>query len=814
MNISLSGIWKLMGNGHSIVGNVPGDVTNDFYLAGKIGDPYYDENYKSSVWITRASWTYERTFTVSLSELDEEAYLVFEGVDTFSEVYLNGILIGKTQNMHLAYRFPVKECLKDGENLLSVKLLSVYDALGEKPQTKYDSIFCENRILIRKAQCHFGWDWAPRFPGYGIYRDVRLVSCKKAALEEVALHTELNGWVNLKLLFGDYFTGKIRVTLYKDGVAVASQEKDISAKRYALNVKVSKPQLWWPNGYGEQNIYTYTVEQIFTDGGVYNKSGSFAFKTVEIDESITDEENRTFAVKVNGKRIFCRGSNWVPAECMTGTLTNEKYFALVKAAKDANFNMLRVWGGGIYESEYFYQCCDEMGIMVWQEFMFACSEIPEDNSDFMQNFTEEAVYQVKRLRSRPCLTVWCGMNEIRGAFDKKTEERYSVYTLHYLLRGITGQLSPDIPYLRTSPYAFADAENDTSEGDCHNNLSELCLFGESFMGFDDAEYDALSEWEELKRRIKNYEYYLPETKSNFGSECAVLGICNYESLVKYTPEQKISLDSAFFEERFLGNPYTYVMPTFFERQRRFAEGMYGTLTSVKDFVKKANMAHSDIMKSEIVYARVNGRSNGILNWMYNDIWPTGTWSVVDYYLSKKPAYYQMKRCFKPMLSEIIRIGNEYALCFANDSDTLAPFSVSVSVETREGEVLNSYAFLDEVEAGASLAVTLPFNGKQGDYLCARGEYAGKPFVTTYYLARYREEEYTPDYEVRITPVGSCAYDVCIHAKTFVQCVNIYAGENAWIEDNCFDIAAGESVTVRVLAEEEPVVVTFADEWNK
>lgn len=402
MLINLSGKWILKNDNFVLAGNVPGDVSDDFIQAGLIKDPYFHNDFEQSLWITHTDWCYERTFQVRLSDLDERTYLRFDGVDTFADVYLNGVEVGKTSNMHRMYRFPVDGLLKEGENLLSVRLHNIYDAMGQQDQEKYSSIFHANRIFVRKAQCHFGWDWAPQFPGYGIYRDVMLISEKKAVVESVAVETALSGDMTFRIAFGDKFQGKLDLLVCLDGQCVASKTLAVSAKKLLTNLHIDEPQLWWPNGYGAQPVYEYILRQHFADG-VAEHRGTFGFRKVDLDRSVVDGDHLQFVVRVNDRPIFCRGSNWVPAECMTGRLKDEKYFELVKSAADANFNMLRVWGGGIYEKDCFYEYCDRMGILVWQEFMFACSEIPEDNLEFIQEITREAEYQVKRLRNHPCL---------------------------------------------------------------------------------------------------------------------------------------------------------------------------------------------------------------------------------------------------------------------------------------------------------------------------------------------------------------------------------------------------------------------------
>ena len=813
MRINLSGKWVLKNDEFVLAGNVPGDVSDDFIRAGLIKDPYFHNDFEQSLWITRTDWCYERIFQVRLSDLDEYTYLRFDGVDTFSDVYLNGVKVGETANMHRMYRFPVDGLLKEGENLLSVRLHNIYDVMGRQDQEKYCSIFCANRIFVRKAQCHFGWDWAPQFPGYGIYRDVMLVSEKKAALESVAVEAALSGDMTFRIAFGDKYRGKLELLVCLDGECVASKRLDVSAKKLMTNLHIDEPQLWWPNGYGEQPVYEYILRQYFSDG-VMEHRGTFGFRKVELDRSVMDGDNLQFMVRVNGRPIFCRGSNWVPAECMTGRLKDEKYFELVKSAADANFNMLRIWGGGIYEKDCFYEYCDRMGILVWQEFMFACSEIPEDDLAFIQEITLEAEYQVKRLRNHPCLALWCGMNEIRGAFNNEEEEHYSVFTLHYLLRGITGQLSPWIPYIRTSPYAFADMENDVCEGDCHRNLSEPCLFGQGFSGFDEVVYEDAKAWEQLRERIKNYERFLADTKSNFSSECAVLGMCSYDSLRKFAPQEELHLQSDFFCKRFLGNPYTYIMPTFFERQKKIAEGMYGKLESLQDLVKKANVSQADILRSEIVYCRSNDRSWGFLNWMYNDIWPTGTWSVVDYYLDKKPAYYAMKRSFVPQMLALLRVGDDYFLCCVNDSQQTLERTVQVSTHRYDGTLLQQTSIVLTVAGGGRLMQKLPQCYGEGDYLLAVARAEGQPTLRdVYHLGRYREERLEPRYSVTVEPTEDGAL-VHIQAHSFVPCIKLYSGDGAVYDDNFFDMAAGEQRTVRITGcSRSPEVATFVDTWE-
>lgn len=818
MKLFLSGNWSVKNEQKQIVGVVPGDLTNDFYKAGIITNPYYDEDYKNAEWIVKSDWTYEKKFNVNLCDLSDNAFIVFEGIDTFSDIYLNGVYLGSTCNMHKGYSFEVKDKLKNGENTLTVNLKNVYDKLGKTEQDKYTCIFNANRLFIRKAQCHFGWDWAPKFPGYGIYREVTLVSESKTCISNVFVNANDKGQATFRIQFAKRFKGEIEVIIKKDGKEIVKEVKKVDCKKFLINLFVNNAMLWWPNGYGEQPLYEYVICQKTEDGKIESqKSGRFAFRSITLDQSPINKDNLNFAILVNGKRIFCRGSNWVPAECMTGTISEQRYNSLLLSAKNANINMLRVWGGGIYESNCFYDYCDQYGIMVWQEFMFACSEIPDDDANFVNEIIEEAVYQLQRLQNHPSIVIWSGMNEVRGSFNEHEEERYGINTLHYLLRGVVNNFSPQTPYIRCSPFAFADTENDISEGDCHNNLSERCLFSASFKGFEDYEYQEKEQKDALSSRLKNYERYVLGTENNFTSECAVLGFCNYESLVKFTPEQKNSLDSTFFEERFLGNPYTYVMPTFFERQKVIAEGLFGKPTSVKDLAKKANRAQAEIIKTEIIYARTNGRSNGFLNWMYNDVWPTGTWSVIDYYLSKKPAYYAIKRTFSPVMVEVCRIGDDYLLCVAVNNFNELLVNFEVQLKEYNGNVKGSKKISGVVSANKPFTAKIDLPVNDSGYYFASGSVGDKEYFAVCDLGRFSEKEFKVDFTTNVKKQKDNEYLVTISANTYLPCLKIWAGESAEIEDNYFDMGAGEQKTVKVLTNasaNEFVFTSFFDEWNK
>jgi len=811
----LSGEWKLYNKDNVVTACVPGDISDALLNAGIIDDPYYGDNSDKCMWIVQSDWTYEKEFVFDACEPSDEIYVCFDGVDTFAEVYLNGVMVGGTSNMHRLYEFDITDIIKRGKNLLQVKMLSVFGKFGKNSDKKYGSIFNDERVFIRKAQCHFGWDWAPKLPGYGIYRDVYIKCRKSGELSEISVNANNDGAVTFRLNFKECFDGEIEINIFHNGTKQTCITEKINCKRKLLNAFVKKPELWWPNGYGEQPLYEYSVIQK-KNGEIYSETfGEFAFRKVEIEQKCCDATHNSFAIKINGRKIFAKGSNWVPADCMTGRITDDKYKALITAAKDANYNILRVWGGGIYEKDCFYKLCDESGILIWQDFMFACSDIPDDDFEFVSEITKEAECQVKRLRNHPCIALFCGENEVSGAFTPDVDEKYSVFALHYLLRGICGDIAPDIPYIRSSPFAFADTDNDPCEGDGHNNLSEICLFSSSFKGFDVADYSAMDDEEALALKVKNYENFVEETKSNFSSECAVMGAVNYSSLIKFTPREEITLDSDFFKRRFLGNPYTYVMPDFFDRQKAIAKAAFGEITDIKDLFKKANRMQSDIMKTEILFARCNGESSGFMNWMYNDIWPTGTWSVIDYYLSEKPAYYQMKRCFVQSGALLVRVGNDYYIAAMNDKAGKAILLANIKYCDYAGNVSGEYSVSETIDEYSSKLIKIEKPTTNCDYVFLCGTFGSGCVSDTYDFNRYTVKSYNPAFAVEVEKTDDCV-TVNITAKTFVPVVAIFCKDGDRVEDNFFDMAAGESRSVKVYADTpaDISVRSFFEEWDK
>ena len=794
--------WKLMKENweQPIKAEVPGDITVDLYNAGKIPNPYFGLNHKEIRWTTEENFTYQTIFTVGKEILEkEEVYLNFEGIDTYAEIYLNGMFLGKTDDMFLKYRFEVKKLLRmSEENLLEVKMISVYSVMDKIDTTGYFGTFNVARLFIRKAQCHFGWDWAPALCGYGIWGEVYLSGESTFRIEDVSYKTELSGWVTL---FCE-LNYNIRATVDDYGKAIdgtSKEEKEdtlvyriektpgsgefleistkVTGKKNFVNMKVENPQLWWPVGYGEQPLYDYEVALYRGGEQASLKQGKLAFRTVELDESPLDEKMLGYGLKVNGEKIFVRGSNWVPIECFMGTVKEEKYQRLIDLALNANVNMLRVWGGGIYEKDIFYQLCDEKGIMVWQDFMFACSDLPEDDPVWLKRAVEECRYQILRLRNHPSLVYWCGGNEKTGSYGLQISK--GDFFVDTVLHGLVKTLDRTRPYARQSPCSYTDVGNDLPSGESHYNSLETSLI----------------------QGVENYRSLVSKATVPFVSECALMGPNSVQTNKKIYPSDKLWPFNEYWEDRLMDNPYSAVPMTFVKRQKYYAETLYGKLKNLEDFTAKGMLVHAELFRVECEFARRNkGKTQGFLNWMYSDIWPSGSWSIIDYFGEPKQAYYQMKKSYAPLLVTFVENADgETELVVVNDRLQAFDGKIRYGVKTKDGDLLSEEEIVLSVESNGTFKKVL-YKEKflEGVYLFATYTVGGN-LEKTLYSPTLWKGKFNSDYTYQTEKINASQMKITVKANQFAKGVFISFKDNYKYDysDNYFDLEAGEEKEILV-----------------
>lgn len=810
--ISLNGKWSVKNaeTGAVYLATVPGDIHNDLMKADLIPNPFYSDNANCCGWVTQQDWVYEKSFVVTEEMLEKDLKLVFDGIDTYSEIAVNGAVIGTTDNMFLRYVFAVNNFVKVGENTLSVRLFSVKKKGEEFPKEDYFACFNLERIFMRKAQCHFSWDWAPNFPATGIWQGVSLEVTDGAVIDCVTIHPHLDGratfFVHMLKGKGKYDPTErfLRVKVWDDEQCVEKVLAMTGAKN-VINIEVNDVKLWWPREMGEPHLYQYEVTAIDHGAETYVKRGRFGFRTVELDQSPIGDDRLSCRFKINGKEVFLKGANWVPLDIMTGCIDDEKYRRAIQLAQDANYNCLRVWGGGIYEKDIFFDICDEIGMLAWQDVQLACSDIPDDYPGFADRVIEEVEQQIIRLQCHPSFFVTTGGNEKTGSYgEAKTRGDRLVY---HTLRGLLGHIDGTRPYLPSSPYSFVDVGNNLYSGDTHTNSFQLAMGS---------------------NRLHEFREVLKGLEVSLASEVAVQGSCRVEALKKFIPEDMLWPLNDIYHLHFTRNPYDGQggVP-FAEIQLKMVNILFGNVDGVNDFVKKSMMAHCELVRADAEFHRARrGNCGGAMFWMFSDIWPSGTWALVDYYLIPKASYYTSKLAFRPISPIITKTQDGTTLFIVNDTleDTYG------TVTWRYVDIYgNVYAqgrqAVTAVATASTMVVSLEEMIEKGSQkiLIAEFEQNGKIEKTFYYPDLWKEAVFEdPKLHIDITrKCENCATVSITATESFARAVNILVPDFATtdISDNFFDMEKGETRVIEIKAKqafstEEISVKTWLNEWDR
>ena len=467
---------------------VPGVVHTDLIRHGVIPDPWYRLNEKDAQWVERKDWVYKTTFDISKEELDKKhIVLTFEGLDTYAEIVLNGHVLAKTDNMYVRYEYEVKKHLKVGKNELKVIFESpinkMEDFVASRPYVlpaPNEPVDIKVSPYVRKAPYQFGWDWGPRMVTSGIWRPVYLKFYDQPIIRDVQIHQkQLDSTlaildVEVDIFFPEKGNYELAVGALKIPIKGKQGEQKIKQE-----IRIPNPILWWPYEWGTPYLYNIEVRIFDNDLIVDSKSKRIGLRTIELIQE-EDELGESFYFKVNGQKFFLRGANYIPQSNFLPSVTDEQYRKLIEDSKAVNINTIRVWGGGIYENDIFYDLCDEQGILVWQDFMFACSMYPGDDA-FLENVRQEVQQNVLRLRNHPCIAHWNGNNEVKVAWTSwgwqktfKYSEQDSTKIFNEYLRLFEDlipselkKLDPQRSYSPTSPMFGYGMLKETKRGPVH-----------------------------------------------------------------------------------------------------------------------------------------------------------------------------------------------------------------------------------------------------------------------------------------------------------------------------------------------------------
>ena len=677
---------------------VPGSVYNDLLLNKKMDDPFWRDNEDAAFALLENDFEYTCEFPVSQKLLDMDAVLLrCEGLDTLAEISINGRAVAKADNMHRMWEFDVKEFLKKEKNELRIIFRSPVNFAGEayKKIRTDGSEDCLNGFpQLRKAHCMFGWDWGPRLPDAGIWRDIKLIGIRSARLDNVYITqkhkkdaVDLDLYIQVEARFspGKDFRGlswKVTITDPKG----KAREYDDSPGR----ITIEKPELWWPNGFGSQPLYKVKVVLLSPKGAeldVWERRIGLRTMTMHIQK---DKWGESFAHEVNGVKIFAMGADYIPEDNILSRVNPQRTRKLLEQCKAANFNAIRVWGGGYYPDDFFYDACDELGLIVWQDFMFACA-VYELSEDFEENIRQELEDNIIRIRHHACLGLWCGNNEMEMFVDqmhwvstlKQKADYIKMY--EYIFPQILKELDPETFYWPASPSSGGsfDAPNDPNRGDVH--------YWDVWHG---------------NKPFSDYRNYYFRYASEFG----------FQSFPALKTVETFTLP----EDR---NIFSYVM----ERHQRnnAANGkimnyMYQTFLYPNSF--DTVLYASQLLQAEAIrygvehFRRNRGRCMGAIYWQLNDIWPVASWASIDYFGRWKALHYYAKRFFAPLMISC----QEEGLLTQNPNANHQPeikaaieksFRLSVANETMAGrkfvvqwEIRDRYA---KVLREKSVPVTVP-----------------------------------------------------------------------------------------------------------
>jgi beta-mannosidase len=652
--ISLHAGWTLSGAGHTgVPATVPGCVHTDLLAAGLIPDPYLDDNETGLAWIGRTDWVYETAFEWTDPGADR-VDLVCAGLDTVATVSLNGVTLGETANMHRSYRFDARPALRPGRNELVVRFGSAYAyaerwraALGDRPGA-YDEPF----NFIRKSACNFGWDWGPTLVTAGIWQPIGIEAWSTARLARVRPLVTVDGAVGRVAVHVDLDRASDAPLTVSATVAGISATAPVAAGATAavVSLAVPDPDLWWPRGNGEPARYDLAVSLAAADGAVVDGwERAIGFRSVRV-ETAPDADGRPFTVVVNDVPVFVRGANWIPDDVFPNRVTRARLATRLGQAAGANVNLLRVWGGGRYESDDFYDLADELGLMVTQDFLFACAAYPEEEP-FAAEVAAEAAEQVVRLAAHPSLIWWCGNNEnIWGWHDWGWRERLGDLTwgagyYHEVLPRIVSTLDPTRPYWPGSPWSGADDRhpNDPAHGTMHI-------------------WDV---WNRLD--YTTYRDYRPRFVAEFGYQ----GPPAYATLRRAISDDPLAPDSPGMRHHQKAA----------DGDAKLRRGLDAHFRPPRDFddwhyLTQVNQARAVALGIEH-FRSLRPHCRGAIMWQLNDCWPVTSWAAVDGDGRRKPLWHALRRVYADRLLTFQPRDGAPALVAVNE--TAAPWRASVAV---------------------------------------------------------------------------------------------------------------------------------------
>ncbi len=807
INLNTNWTFRQADNQEWMNASVPGCVHTDLLQNGKIEDPFFRLNEHNVQWIDKKNWEYKTIFTADKSLLSNNRIaLDFKGIDTYAEVSINGQKILDADNMFREWLVDVKKYLTEGENELTILFkspivegLKKYDAQGyvipvsDNDQAENGEVEEGKKVSIytRKAGYHFGWDWGPRLVSSGLWKPVYLKAWNSIRIENLQI---VQNQVSEELAT---FTAKFEIeaknraaatlTVFNDSNVLVSKpvtlQKGINT--YSIDFSIDNPKLWWTNGLGEQNLYSISGK-LETKNQIAKKETRIGIRTVELVREKTDT-GTSFYFKLNGVPVFMKGTNYIPNDIFLPRVTEEMYKNVINTAKISNLNMIRIWGGGIYENDIFYDLCDEAGILIWQDFMFACAMFPGDEA-FLDNVKNEAIDNVKRLRNHPCIGLWCGNNEILSAWldwgwkgieeaknKQNADKIWQAYVniFHKILPEVIEKYDSQRTYWGSSPSTGLGQKSDLANGDDH--------YWGVWWG---------------KEPFENYATHIAPFMSEYGFQ----SFPEINTVKKYATPEDYDIFSEVMKSHqrsSIGNgTIEYYMLNEYKRPKDFESFLYVNQVLQAEGIKIALEGHRRAMPFCM----------GSLYWQLNDCWPVASWSSTDYYQNWKALQYFVKKGFEPVMVSPFIDGNFLKVGIVNDRLEPIHSQLQLKLMDFEGKVVWENMLLAEIPANSSKSY---FDLNKYDFL-RRKNTQNLVLVTeviengnviadnVFYFRPFKELKVpSPDVKFKITK-SEKRFNIELSTDKLAKNLLLEIGEEkGFFSDNYFDLLPGTKITVQL-----------------
>ncbi len=787
---SLCGKWTLADTKgeYSLEATVPGCNYLDLMAAKIIKDPFYGENEKDVYWVAQRDWKYEKTITLTQKELENEKIkLICKRLDTICALYINGEKIGEGDNCFVAFEFDVKKYLRAGENKLEIVFESPVNYVKEryeKEKTPPNSNGQNGIVRIRKPQCHFGWDWGPVLPVSGIGDGIYLEMRSEGKIEDMKIRQKKND------------DGSFTVTVSLDGdfcedekaeITLTSPEgKAIKLKGCEAEFVVSDPELWWThemNGKTKQALYTVTATLKKGRKVSHSLEKKIGLRTIELDRS-PDEYGETFRFILNGVPLFIKGANFIPGDSLPTRFTRDKIEYLLDTALYSNMNMIRVWGGGYYESDDFYGLCDEKGILVWQDFMFACQAYPFFDEAFLANVKKEIEYNIRRLRHHASLALWCGNNEIEtmsmGWLNFPKYIKWTEKFFHNILPEEVRKHDEDTPFIPGSPCGTGHMKDVDSD-----NYGDIHLWA-------------------VWHGLQNMKYYR-KRMTRFCSEFGFESLPDIKTIRTFAEKEDYDIHSPVFMAHQKCNSGNDKMLYYIASRFRLPE-------KFEDLIYLSQVTQLECISDATEHWRRNkGRCNGSIYWQFNDCWGVCSWASLDYYGNYKALQYRAKHFNAPVSVSIEDTDGKVKLYILNDKPkkqsltlrcTIFDFEKGVLQEkSRDFEVgaLENYECFTLYEKQLSKHFDLTRTGVKAE-LYKNGRLINEK---TYLFKPEKELKLTKP-EMKLTAeVREGEIAITVKSDRFARLVRVESSLSTLpLSDNYFDLLPGESRTVTMKIDEK------------